>query len=47
MVKWKYIENVANTLIDRNYSCCGIITGGRVPYEPLHDIERKVRSYEG
>lgn len=47
MVKWKYIENVASTVIGRNRSCCGIITGGRVLYEPLPDIERRVRSYEG
>jgi len=33
--------------MDRNNDGCGIVIGGGVLYEPLPDIEGKVRSYEG
>jgi len=47
VIKWKYIENAANAVMDRNNDGCRIVIGAGVPYKPLPDIEGKVKSCEG
>ena len=40
------MKDAAIAVIDRNHDGCRIVIGGEMIYEPLPDIEGKIRSYE-
>ena len=46
VIKWKYIENAANAVIDRNHNGCRIVIKVEILYEPSPDIERGLRIRE-